>query len=391
MTDVMIYVQHLMGIGHQRRMAAIARECSAAGLRVTYVSGGMPVQHLQLGDSMFVQLPPCRSPDLRFDRLVDEHGAEVDDQWRDTRRDALLAAWANSDASVLVVETYPFGRKLMRFELEPLLRAARDDGAVCVSSIRDVIDYRPKQKKYQVMADAANSWFDHVLVHSDPALVSLDASFPCTSDIAELIEYTGFVREHDLQPEDAETSAKTTRDGVDEIVVSAGGGAYGQHLLATALDAQPLSAYKNRTWRVLVGENLPEEALTQLQCRIQGRAVVERARPDFRALLRRAAVSVSQGGYNTIMDILASRVRAVVVAYHDDTEREQLIRGRALALRDLIELLPDGELSPARLARAVDAAMHRSRPQVAVDVSGAVTSARCLARWAGAKNAGAGT
>ena len=90
------------------------------------------------------------------------------------------------------------------------------------------------------------------------------------------------------------------------------------------------------------------------------------------------------------MDILASRVRAVVVAYHDDTEREQLIRGRALARRDLIELLPDGELSPARLARALDAAMHRSRPQVAVDVSGAVTSARCLARWAGAKNAGAG-
>ena len=90
------------------------------------------------------------------------------------------------------------------------------------------------------------------------------------------------------------------------------------------------------------------------------------------------------------MDILASRVRAVVVAYHDDTEREQLIRGRALARLDLIELLPDGELSPARLARAVDAAMHRSRPQVAVDVSGAVTSARCLARWAGAKSAGAG-
>src|SRR5262245_37790331 len=38
---VMIYVQHLLGIGHQRRAAAIARALCKRALPVCYVSGGM--------------------------------------------------------------------------------------------------------------------------------------------------------------------------------------------------------------------------------------------------------------------------------------------------------------------------------------------------------------
>jgi predicted glycosyltransferase len=385
----MIYVQHLMGIGHQRRMAAITRECLALGMRVTYVSGGMPLQNLvldsasavsdQRGRVQLVQLPPCRSPDLYFDRLVDAAGVEVDEDWRNRRCAALMSVWDQSQAGVLVVETYPFGRKLMRFELQPLLTAARRDGATCVSSIRDIIDFRPKRKKYQVMADTANAEFDRVLVHSDPSLVPLEASFPCTADIARQVTYTGFVQEGEVA---ACSEAASSADGTDEVMVSAGGGAYGEHLLRAAIAAQPLSANQNRVWRILVGENLPDSAVRALRAEAGPRIIVERARPDFRALLRKAKVSVSQGGYNTIMDILASRVRAVVVAYHDETEREQLLRGRVLKERDLIELLPNGELSAERLAQAVDNAEQRPRPNADIDTTGAKTSARWLHQWA---------
>ena len=39
---VMIYVQHLLGIGHLQRAALLANAIAAGGCRVELVSGGMP-------------------------------------------------------------------------------------------------------------------------------------------------------------------------------------------------------------------------------------------------------------------------------------------------------------------------------------------------------------
>ena len=44
-----------------------------------------------------------------------------------------------------------------------------------------------------------------------------------------------------------------------EVVVSAGGGAVGAGLLEAAIRAKPLSALRDRTWRVLAGDNVSLE------------------------------------------------------------------------------------------------------------------------------------
>lgn len=384
MSPVCIYVQHLMGIGHQRRMAAICRALRRLGVPVTYVSGGETVPGLDTADATFVQLPPCRCPDLKYDRLVRPDGRPVDDTWREARIAALLDAWQMRRHRVLLVETYPFGRKLLRFELAHLLERARAEGARTVSSIRDIIDYRPKQKKYDVMADAALESFDAVLVHSDAAWIPLEASFPATARIAHLIRYTGFVDEGaDVAPD----SRGVEPTGQDEVLVSAGGGAYGEHLLRAALAARPLSAFARHQWRVLVGPNLPESRFSKLRELAASGVRVERARPNFREMLTRAAMSVSQGGYNTVIDLLVSRVPAVVVAYHDETEREQLLRAEALAARGLLSVLPDIDLTPGALARAMDEAAEVTQSRASVGPSGFMTdgaerSATLIAAWA---------
>ena len=63
---VFFYVQHLLGIGHLRRAAVLARALAAGGFDVLLVSGGAPVR-LDVGRARRHQLPPlehmrvCRS------------------------------------------------------------------------------------------------------------------------------------------------------------------------------------------------------------------------------------------------------------------------------------------------------------------------------------------
>jgi predicted glycosyltransferase len=393
---LMVLVQNLMGVGHQRRAGVLCEAAVAAGWRCTLVSGSMPMAHFSPVGYEFVQLAPARCPDLAFDRLVDENGDEVDEQWR-RKRSAQLAEVVESDLpDALVIETFPFGRKLLRFELIPLLEGlrARRPRPLIACSIRDIIEYRPKLKKYRVMADALCLYFDAALVHSDPRLIPLEATFPPFAQIESRVHYTGFVQADHIES----TNVKSTnverprsdwqaaqRGATDpgrqdgEVIVSAGGGAYGAHVLETAIAARPLSQLAKRRWRILVGENLPESTLLSLQADAEPGIIVERTRPDFRELLSCAAVSISQGGYNTIMDLLVTGVPAVVVAYHDETEREQLLRAQILSTRGLVTLLPNGELSPQALADAVGVAYEREPARADIDIDGAQKSIHMLA------------
>ena len=101
----MFYVQHLMGIGHQRRAAVIARAMQARGAEVLYVSGGYPLADLDTGAAAFLQLPPARAADLRYAALIDANGDPVTPAWQSSRRDLLLSALREFRPHALLVET----------------------------------------------------------------------------------------------------------------------------------------------------------------------------------------------------------------------------------------------------------------------------------------------
>src|SRR5262245_14004577 len=116
---VFFYVQHLLGIGHLRRAAAIARALDAQDLDVAFVSGGEPLPGLDLGNARIIQLPPARTGDSSFDTIVDSDGRPIDDAWRTRRCTALLSAFRSEAPQLLLIELFPFGRRPFRFELLP--------------------------------------------------------------------------------------------------------------------------------------------------------------------------------------------------------------------------------------------------------------------------------
>ena len=373
---VLIYVQHLLGVGHLHRAALVARAAADAGMSVTLVSGGVPSPHADAGRAEVVQLPALRSTDETFTTLIDSAGRPVDDSWKARRRDLLLALFARVRPHALVTETFPFGRRQLEFELTPLLDAALRavPRPLVVSSVRDIVQRR-SMERLERMAALVEERFDRVLVHGSHDFVPFDDSFALAGRIARKIHYTGYVA-----PPVAPRGVPGD-PGWDEVIVSAGGGVVGRRLLEVAIAARGLGRAREATWRLLVGHNLPAADYESLRGAAPQGVVVERARADFARLLANCAVSVSQGGYNTVAGVLAAGARAVIVPFAGRGETEQTLRATSFAARGAAEVVNESALAPDTLARAVDRALLSDGPRLALSMDGARESARLLKSW----------
>jgi predicted glycosyltransferase len=368
---VFLYVQHLLGIGHLRRAALIARALARQGLAVDFVSGGAPAGDLDfdLAGGELVQLPPALSADAQFSAILDEHGRPIDDAWRGRRRQVLLDEFAARRPDLLLIEMFPFGRRQFAFELRPLMAAAKARAVPVAISLRDILVFKHKQLRAAETVALVNGYADVVLVHGDPNVVRLEATFPAAGEIAPPIVYTGYV---------AEARKATPAAEGDEILVSVGGGAVGGPLLRATLAARPATRAADAPWRLIAGPNLPAGEFADLAANLPANVSLERFRKDFPALLARSRLSISQAGYNTVMDILNAGARALVLPFAEGAESEQTLRARLLSARGLLSVA-EPPFEPAVLAVAIDAALNRPRPPAGyIDLDGADASARYL-------------
>jgi predicted glycosyltransferase len=386
---LLFHIQHLLGIGHVKRAAALVRALRRDGVEVTVLAGGHPVPGVAFEGSL-VQLPPVRAADATFRTLVDAEGNPFGDALEARRRAMVLDALTRTAPDLVLIESFPFGRRAFRQELMPLLESGRP---VAVS-LRDIVVAKDAARTAEAAA-LVRRHVAAVLVHGDPRLVRLEESFPAAAEIADRVRYTGYVYE----PPEEEASPILDRHSresgnpvvvdprfrggdersgtrcVDEeeaprgeVIVSAGGGAVGGALLRAALEARPLTRYRDHPWRLLAGPNLPAAELAMLEGR---GAAVERFRGDFSHLLRRCAVSVSQAGYNTVLDLLWARPPCVLVPFAAPGETEQALRAARLGC----PVVAEATLTPSGLAAAIDDALP---PRVEVALDGAQRSVGVL-------------
>ncbi|MDQ4060959.1 MAG: glycosyl transferase, partial [Pseudomonadota bacterium] len=249
---VLLYVQHLLGIGHLVRTGRLAAALAAAGFEVDIVMGGEAVPVFATSGMRVLQLPPVRAGPEGFSALLDQAGKPVDEAFWTERRARLLAAFDSVRPDILIIEAFPFGRRQMRPELLPLLAAAhgRPDRPLVVCSIRDILQESTKPDRAEETVAVLREFFDLVLVHGDPSFVRLDATFRLAHEIASLIRYTGMIGPPPAAP---------AQDRFD-VVVSAGGGAVGLRLLRAALEARPATRLAEVRWCLVTGPNLDRAA-----------------------------------------------------------------------------------------------------------------------------------
>ncbi len=365
---ILVAVTHLLGAGHLTRAAALARAFAAAGHETVLVSGGMPSPLVRPGGARLVQLPPVRSAGFDFGRLVGKDGNPADTALLAARRSALLDALERARPDVVVSELFPFGRRILADEFMALVTAAhaRPGRPLILASVRDILVPPDRPAKVADAHARIAALYDAVLVHGDPAFMPLGASWPVDAALAPALRYTGYVDEGDpVRP-------ARHREG---ILVAAGSSSAGLGLFRAAIGAA--RRRPDLGWRLLVGHGVPEAELADLSNGLAPGTVM-RARPDYRALMAQSAVSVSQCGYNTAVDLLATGTPAVLVPFEAGRETEQRLRAEGLAALGLARILGEAELSPEALIAAVHDA---ARPPTGAPPSAPSPSTAAPAPW----------
>jgi predicted glycosyltransferase len=375
--NCMVYCQHVLGIGHLCRILLILRKLKQ--FEITLILGGTPLQ-MELPDNIHLVQLPGLCMDENFSGLQPVTPGEDVEEIKTARTLRLLEIFENLEPELLLVELFPFGRNAFRFELLPLLKKARNHSRCNIAcSVRDILVERDNTKKFeQRVIDRLHTFFDLVLIHGDPDLVRLDETFSRLNEIRVPLAYTGYICQPPL-PGDREKirSRLKMTDREQLIVVSAGSGSVGASLLQAACRAFTFLPRADRCrMQIFTGPYIEDSLFEHMSARTHDQLVLKKFTSDFPAWLAAADLSVSMGGYNTTMNIVRARCRALVLPF--DQNHEQRMRAQRLEQRGCLQTLAKEDLEPQQLAEKIHSALQKAPGRCEIMLNGAEHAARLL-------------
>ncbi|MCF6247779.1 MAG: glycosyl transferase [Desulfobacula sp.] len=372
---IIIYCQHVLGVGHFFRTLEIAGAMEAC--EVILVTGGdnidviLPdhIRHIALAGLMM---------DKNFTHLHSVDPKKSVDDVKHERQKCLLTLIEQEKPDMFFIELYPFGRRAFRFELIPVLEYLKDTpetNCKVVCSLRDILVEKEDTTKYETrVIEAVNKWFDAVLVHSDPKLIKLAATFSRLDKIRIPLIYTGFVTP---VPDHSKVRQIRQKLGLSAkkklIVASVGGGNVGAKLLKAVVHAySDLPSKKDVILKVYTGPYMDDEDKQYLKLfECDGLEVKEFAE-NFVSLLGACDLSISMAGYNTCMNIVAADVPSLVWPFSQN--REQRARAqKIIRYAAPMTILDNQDLTSDKLSQLIQANLsgQTKKPHMKLDINGA--------------------
>ena len=378
--SLLFYFLHLLGVGHVYRAKRLIEGFTNAGISVDVIYGGVPIPGINFDVNSINYLPPIRAGDNAYSFYLDDDGNKLDTTYQEHRRTELLNIFESLNPDLILTEAFPFGRRMVRKELLAFFNAAaaRQRPPLIVSSVRDILQERKKSGRAEETRDLVHQYFDHVLVHSDPEIIRLNETFPLAFEVDDKLTYTGFVVP---KPTTKKPDIKQF-----DIIVSAGGGAFGGGLMESAMKvAIDQSDYQ---WCLTTGPNLPTDISKKLHKSAPPYVSVVPRLENLAAHISKAKISISQCGYNTAMDVLSvhsesstKQFGAVFVPYDTEGQSEQLRRAELLERAGYGISLPESKLSPASLLASMTEARKLPPVNRKINFDGVDNSAKFICQW----------
>lgn len=371
------YCQHVLGIGHLRRSLEICKAL-AQSHETTLILGGPPAS-IDTSGLQILQLPGLQM-DSSFNNLAPYDKSSSLSATKEQRQHLLYQHFETSAPECFITELYPFGRKAFRFELDPVLQGISSGNLPhChrICSVRDILVEKEegKEKFESRVAKTVNEFYDAVLVHADPSIVTLDETFTPINKITTPIHYTGFVSEK------VSRRKKTTvrrqlglQDDQHLLVASSGGGSVGGNLLRAVVPAfrEFLRLEPNSHLQIFTGPYCTREDYAFLADQSQPQITINRFTEHFPDWLEAADLSISMAGYNTCMNILQTGIPALVLPFTQN--REQTLRVEKIGAKAPISSLSDEDLTPKKLCQKIAGQLQLTKTNCSIDLNGAKNS-----------------
>ncbi len=162
-------------------------------------------------------------------------------------------------------------------------------------------------------------------------------------------------------------------------MASAGGGRSGYRLLTSVIDACELLRERlPLRLEVFSGPFMDSEEYKKLSARSAPGFRIRRYTKRFLDYLSAADLSISLAGYNTCMNLLVTKVPALVFPYW--RQQEQPMRADKIKKYLPMKVLNEAEMQPASLSRHIAQMLQQNRivDGVPIDLDGAANAARFL-------------
>ncbi len=385
MKRLMFYCQHILGMGHLVRSREIVRGLTE-DFQICFINGGEIIQGFEIPAGVELINLPAIKTDAEFAELQVVDDAFSLSEAKEIRKNRLLEIFNQFQPDILIIELFPFGRRRFSFELIPLLKLAKSNKSLTkvVSSLRDIVVTKPdKQAKHEEkVCNLINQYFDMLLIHGDPNFVPLEETFSRVSDLKCKVYYTGYVvQQPPSNPIFTDEDREIIQSDKPLILVSVGGGRFGHELL----DCVVQTAYllENRlphNIQVFTGPFIPDSKFKELQAMAKNRKniYIRRYTPYLLNYMKKAELSINMSGYNTTMNVLTTGVRAMILPFTGNQDREQTIRAEKLTDLGIVKLINPHELQADYFAIKIIHYLKEQPNKISVDFTGVEKTATLL-------------
>ena len=374
---LLYYCQHSHGMCGAVRAVTIANRLVDRFHVVILTGSILPPDMTVSPDIEFVQLPPLSLDIDSSDISIDESPTLQNDIA--LRRELILEKYSQFKPRVILIEEFPFGHRRLADELMPLIERAShriSSHPLVICSVTDILAGGRHDKVNHDDRTSAllDKHFDAVLVHSDPVFARLEEYFQPRNALTTPVYHTGFVlRERQNIP------AADHRE--ERVLVSSGGGRAGGPLYRAAVEAHRLLWDVNRLpMTIVAGPFLPKkewQGLERAGKRLPA-LTLERSVPDFGAELAKSRWAVCHCGYNMALDIISTKVSALLVPGGNSRKSEQIDRAQRLAHWGVGHILMPHHLNGASVASGIHQLIKFKPAETSFNLDGAEITANLI-------------
>jgi predicted glycosyltransferase len=370
----LLYSHDGFGLGHTRRHIAIAAALAEMAPRASILlaSGADDVYRLGLPPRVdALKLPGLRKVANGHyqSRRMDIPTAEI----RALRSALLETAVKSFRPDLVLVDKHPFGPG---GEFTAALVALKRAGGRAAFGLRDILDERTavlSEWKATNVHERIAEFYDRVLVYGERTVFDPIAEYQFPKSVAARTRFCGYVLNRDepngaavptVPPLQLEARARPA------VIATTGGGEDGFFLLETFIRAAA-----EAPWRgiAITGPMTPEhEVKTLFGMAAELGVTIYSFLPNFSSLFFAVDAIVSMGGYNTLVEAVATGVPIVCVP-RVVPRREQQLRAQAFERLGLLRTLPRDALSVETLRQSVRLALQTPRCENLDRVNAALT------------------